>query len=299
VPKLLALAELFGNPESYSFDLASIPDAPAITQVDIGSQIEIAKAAELADLSTEEFYRLNPAFNRWATDPDGPHQLLLPVDKVDDFTARLSSLDPDDRVTWARHTVQRGETLGHIAKRYGVSVSVLKQINDLNGHVVRAGANLIVPSGGRPQPTAVAATGSSSAAAEPKRITHVVRNGDTLWTISRSHGIDMEKLAEWNTLSPDDILRPGQRLIIWKTEPVASNESDGYQLAGPALPVRDMIRRINYVVRRGDSLTRISQRFNVSVADLRKWNSLGRKHALRPGQSLTLYVDVTRQTANL
>ncbi|HED16746.1 MAG TPA: LysM domain-containing protein, partial [Gammaproteobacteria bacterium] len=63
-----------------------------------------------------------------------------------------------------------------------------------------------------------------------------------------------------------------------------------------ALPGNDLIRRIRYVVRRGDSLARIAQRFRVSISQLVKWNKLNPKRYLKPGQRLTMYVDVTKQT---
>lgn len=296
VPKLLALKELFADPENYSIALESIPDEAVVTQVNVGSQIDIAKAAQLADLSIEEFYRLNPAFNRWATDPDGPHDLLLPVDRVDDFYEKLSALDPASRVTWSRHTVRRGETLGQIARHYGIEAGILQKVNNLSSHALRAGSTLVIPSGPKGEAAVLPVSAKSAAPQSPVKMEHVVRNGDTLWGISRDHGVGLDKLAEWNSLASDDVLRPGQRLVIWKTERAAANDDS---LPSSGLPVRDMLRRINYVVRKGDSLTRISQRFRVSVADVRKWNSLSHKQRLRPGQSLTLYVDVTRQTANL
>jgi membrane-bound lytic murein transglycosylase D len=295
VPKLLALSELFAHPQSYGIELEPIPDEPAIAQVDVGAQIDIVKAAQLADMSLDEFYHLNPAFNRWATDPDGPYHLVLPVDKVEDFSAKLSTLDPSERVSWTRHEVRPGETLGQIAKRYGVTVNILKQVNKLNGHSIHAGENLVVPSPSKPGAGESPIDHRTSAG--PARVEHVVRNGDTLWSIARGHGVEVSKLAEWNTLSPDEILRPGQRLVIWEAE--RANSDTAARPYEGFVPVRDMVRRINYVVRKGDSLTRISQRFNVTVAELRKWNSLSHKAHIRPGQSLTLYVDVTRQLANL
>ncbi|MEJ2382242.1 MAG: transglycosylase SLT domain-containing protein [Gammaproteobacteria bacterium] len=85
-PKLLAIAAIIKNPQKYGIQLKPIPNKPQVALVDVGSQIDLALAADMAGISIEEMYRLNPGFNRWATDPRGPYRLLVPVDKKERFT---------------------------------------------------------------------------------------------------------------------------------------------------------------------------------------------------------------------
>ena len=92
VPKLLALADIVKRSDEFKIKLHKIDNSAVISQVDIGSQLDLAKAAQLAQLSLTELQRLNPGFNRWATDPDGPHYLLLPNHKVAPFQERLAKL---------------------------------------------------------------------------------------------------------------------------------------------------------------------------------------------------------------
>jgi membrane-bound lytic murein transglycosylase D len=94
----------------------------------------------------------------------------------------------------------------------------------------------------------------------------------------------VRRLASWNGMAPGDTLRVGQKLVIWTKQSSSKTSHPGSK-----------VRPINYTVRKGDSLSRISSRFNVRVADLRKWNTLPKGHYLQPGQRLKLYVDVTRQ----
>ncbi len=300
VPKLLALARIFADPSAYGVSLPEMPDEPAVLRVATESQIDLAKAAELADISLDELYRLNPAFNRWATDPDGPHELLLPVSAADRFVTALASLDKSQRVSWTRHQIRRGETLGEIAQKYRTTVAVLRDVNGISGHMIREGQNLIVPVAMQDR-TAYRLSADErqravqSAGATESRAVHVVRKGDTLWNIARDHGVGVRQLAQWNAMAPGDPLRPGQRLVIRKSTQTAT-------VAGPAQrhPLSaEATQRISYVVRKGDSLSRISQRFNVRLSELLRWNSLDRDAYLQPGQRLTLYVDVTRQIANL
>src|SRR5690606_8142820 len=120
-------------------------DEPYLAAVDVGRQIDLALAAELAGLDVEQIYLLNPAFNRWATDPDGPHRLLLPRDTAAAFEAALAELGPRDTVRWQRHKIRSGESLLSIANRYDTTVWLVREINGIRGNLIRAGDMLTVP----------------------------------------------------------------------------------------------------------------------------------------------------------
>ena len=103
-----------------------------------------------------------------------------------------------------------------------------------------------------------------------------------------------KQLARWNGISPRDTLSPGQTLVIWSR--VGKNAQIAETIAVPDTgPLFDSQSAVRYRVRKGDSLSHIAQRFNVSVSDLKRWNKLPGKY-LQPGQRLKLYVDVTQQT---
>ncbi len=302
VPKLLALKSLVADPDGHGIRLASIPDRPYLATVRIDSQIDLALAAELAGISLEEIYRLNPGFNRWATAPDGPHRLLLPVDRVARFEQGLARLPPERRIRWVRHNIRPGETLGHIARRYQTTVHVLTQVNKIRGHMIRAGDKLIVPVATRDIGRYTLSAGqrlkrltSRPPARGRKKTVHRVRKGDTFWDLARRYGTTVRELAKWNGLSPKDVLRPGQRLVVWRK----SGRTAVAGITDTAPSRKQKTRRILYVVKKGDSLARISQRFRVRISQLRHWNDLPRGRYLQPGQRLTLYVDVTRQTENI
>ena len=112
VPKLLAMKRLMAEPERYGLEFAAIPNEPYFAVIDTGSQIDLKVAAQLAGTSYDELVALNPGFNRWATDPDGPHRMLVPIDNADAFEAALQTLAPEERVRYddARRSAQR-ETL--------------------------------------------------------------------------------------------------------------------------------------------------------------------------------------------
>ncbi|MDA8622447.1 LysM peptidoglycan-binding domain-containing protein, partial [Psychrosphaera sp.] len=108
-----------------------------------------------------------------------------------------------------------------------------------------------------------------------------VKSGDTLWDISKAYNVNLRSLAKWNGMAPKDPLKPGKKLAIWTKTPKSEKQTG-------------VVRKVTYKVRNGDSLARIAQKFKVNVTDIAKWNKLDTKKYLQPGQSLKLFVDVTR-----
>lgn len=298
VPSLLAVSAVVANPEKYHIELPEILNEPAVTMVRTSEQIDLALFAQLADISIEQVYRLNPGFNHWATIPGQPADLLIPVEKAAIYHERLAETPKDQFIQWQRHKIKSGETLSHIAKRYQTTVKLLKDTNGINNQI-RQGQHLMIPVA-REALTDYALTRQQRHASRLKRHKDgnkkiiVVKKGDTLWDLSRKHKVSHYQLARWNGLAPADTLSPGKKLVLW-TKKSASRQYKKSVSNTHALS-RTTIRTIRYTVRKGDSLALISDKFNVTVKQLLKWNRLSRKSYLQPGQRLTLYVDVTKQS---
>jgi len=318
VPRLLAVRELVADPLKYGIALPPLTNEPHFAVVETGSQIDMALAAELADIDTDRLYALNAGVNRWATDPEGPHRLLVPTAQAETFTTALATLGERERVQWTRHRVKQGESIGQIADKYQTTVAVLREVNGLRGNTIHTGDYLMIP-------TATAAVGrytqSADARAQRQQSTersgnrqeHVVRAGETLWSISRAYGVDIRSLASWNSMAPGDVLSVGRDLVVWTREPVAAAKGPATAALPPAgggaapiaaaigalpaaSPADRMIRQITYVVRRGDSLFSIAQRFRVSVPKLLEWNDVNSAKYLQPGQRLVMFVNVLEQS---
>jgi membrane-bound lytic murein transglycosylase D len=221
VPRLLALCRIIAEPDSFGITLEPIANQPRLAVVDARSQLDLALAAEMAEISTDELHRLNPGFNRWATAPEGPHRLLLPLDKAAVFHTRLTQLDPGQRIQWTRYRIKPGDSLSVIAQKHKLTVSHLKKVNNLRGSRIRAGRYLIIPTpSDRGKPDAAIPTPylakSRSRQTKGTPISYTVRPGDTLWDIGRAFKVSYLKLAKWNNLTPSATLRPRQKLLIWK-----------------------------------------------------------------------------------
>jgi membrane-bound lytic murein transglycosylase D len=304
---LLGIAELVADPAALGLTLPELRNEAQFAVVETGGQIDMALAAELAGIETDALYALNPGFNRWATDPEGPHRLLLPLAQADHFATSLAALGARERVQWTRHRVRAGETIGGVAERYQTTVAVLREINQLRGNTIRAGDYLMIPHATQ---SLASYTQSADARAARKQNTprngerreHVVQNGESLWSISRAYDVEVRSLASWNSMAPGDVLSVGRELVVWTKPPaqIAAGVTAQASLArsdsatGFAATTRN--REITYVVRRGDSLSSIARRFNVSVGKLVEWNSGAAEKYLQPGQRLKMIVDVTNQS---
>ena len=232
VPKLMAMINIVSDPAKYGVELEPIPNTQYFIKVDTGSQVDLNVVAQIANLDVNELARINPGFSRWATDPDGPHYLLVPMGKKDALIDGLDKLSDKDRIQWRRHAVRRGDTLSEISRRYGVSVSAIRRANHLRSNLIRAGQSLLIPISTRRRtirtirPTVPISSPRNPVSAQSQPILHRVRSGETLWGIAQRYNVLIHEIAEWNRINPNDILRLGQRLKIWTSGSPAARYRD-------------------------------------------------------------------------
>lgn len=280
VPQLLALAEVVARPDHYRVPLHDVGNTPYYTAVNVGSQIDLAQAAELAGVEIEELYLLNPGYNRWATDPNGSHRLLIPSDKSARFVQELEKLPADQRVSWQRYKIAPGDSLSVIARRYETTVAAIQQTNKLRGSRIRAGQTLLIPSASGPNAQYAYSIDQRlqkrQSSGKGNKSSYTVRPGDTLWGIARSLDVKVRELASWNNMAPGDTLRPGRKLVAYASAGNSSSRTT---------------RKLSYRVRSGDSLYRIARKFRIDIGDIVRWNKISKGSYLQPGQRLTLFVN--------
>lgn len=288
IPKLLAWRDLILNPENYQTTLASIPNEPYFTVVDVGSQIDLAEAASLAEVDIETIYQLNPAYNRWATDPNTPHTLVVPIEQADIFEHNLAEVPLDQRITWKRYTIQPNDSLIKIAKQFNTDTALIKEVNGLKSHRIRAGKALLIPSASKANEfysksfeQRLAKRQQRSPGNNKHKVNHRVSSGESLWDIAQIYNVSVKSLARWNHMAPGDVLATNINLVVW------TNKS-------PSVASTKETRKLYYRVRSGDSLAYIADKFNLRVKDIKSWNnSIANQKYIQPGQTLTLYVAMT------
>ena len=273
VPKLLAMKQLVLDPEVYGLSFSPIPNQPYFARVLTQSQVNLKLAAEIAGISPDDLYELNPAFHRWATDPSGPHVLLVPVDAADVFADNINQLTPDQRLGVTHYTVSRGDSIASVALQFHTTVNVIRELNDMPTQGLAVGDDLRVPSAVPDLPAKVmlAAARVDGRVRSPRQHVQIVRRGDSLWTIARHHGMNVNTLAMMNGMHPDDALRAGQRIRL--------SSGAGGQSAR---------RRVEYTVREGDTVPQIAMLFQCSVPQLLAWNGLSSHSRIHTGQKLRI-----------
>tara|TARA_R110002072_G_scaffold3149_6_gene23477 strand:+ start:4923 stop:6554 length:1632 start_codon:yes stop_codon:yes gene_type:complete len=292
VPSLLAVAEVLRNNAKYNINFKTIPNKPYFEKIDVSSQIDLATAAKLSGLTMDELYTLNPGFSRWATDPKGPHRLLIPLDKANTFKQKLATLPKSERISWKQHKISKGESLSQIAARYQTSVTALKNINRLKNSRIRAGHSLLIPTAKEDSRFYTLSADARKfkglkKTGNGKRYIYSVKRGDNLWDIGRHYGISVNQLTRWNGISKKSLLKPGQKLTVWVKQDKNSTSNNLIKT------VANNTKPTAYVVKRGDSLWLIARKFDIHVNDLLRWNKLKKGKHLQPGQSLIVQQSVT------
>jgi membrane-bound lytic murein transglycosylase D len=281
VPKLLAMKRLVSDPTSLGLVISAIPNQPYFARVDTHGQIDMKVAAEVAGVTPEEVYELNPAYHRWATDPTGPNWLLLPVDGAQVFTQNISQLSDDERMRVAHYIVKHGDSVATLAHRFKTTVNVVRELNDLPTGALTVGSDLRVPTANVALPPKVmlaAARVDGRVRNSRRPHVHFVRAGagDSLWAIARRSGMDVNTLASMNGMRPGDTLKAGQRIKLT----ARARSSDSAPSAA---------RKVTYTVRVGDTLTQIAKLFQVSVSQILAWNGMS-SHSIVAGQRLIIRV---------
>ncbi len=270
VPAFFAVLLLLKNPASYGLTLDSTTADPWVyDSVLIPAQVELRKVAEWAGTTERVIRDLNPQFLRWATPPDLKNfYLRVPKGTVSQVLAGMEKTPRSRWVTKLLHRVRKGESLWTIARKYGVSMHAIARANHLrNPRYLRVGQLLWIPvpgtRGSRTVGTAVADR-SPDPSSEGKVVV-TVRRGDTLWEIARRLGVTVSDLKKWNRLKTNT-LHPGQRLVAYP-------QKTGY---------------LTYRVQRGDTLSEIARRYQVSVRELMRMNGIRNPRRLQPGQRLKI-----------
>lgn len=291
VPKLLALADLLKNYQTYELTWTPVANTPYFEKVTVDSQIDLVVAAELAELDLEDFYTLNPAFNHWATEPKRDTDLLFPIANAQIFKQALKSTPKEQRIAFKRYVIQPGDSLLSLSKKFNTTVELLRSTNGIRGNLIRVGKPLLIPTAAYTAGQYSKSSQNRTAAKQNRqrdgqKVHIAVQSGDSFWSLAKEYKVGMRQLAAWNNMAPTDPLRIGQKLVVWTEHPKGIAVQSG---------IKNKTRKIRYSVRRGDSIARIAGKFNVRVADVVRWNQINPKKYLQPGQRLTLYVDITQQ----
>jgi membrane-bound lytic murein transglycosylase D len=253
VPKLIAAAMIAKEPEKWGFDHIERWDPLRYDSIEVNDAVGLDVIARLADTTTDAILELNAQFVRRVTPPNRSVWVRVPPGRADSAAERLAVLPPEHRVTFIEHAIARGETLGQIAVRYHVTVDLILSANrGVQARSLRPGRVLVIPTSGiapsrwsaasRPSrsaarstlrrsppvllssvarvgrkpasPARAPASSMSSTTTTVSRTVHIVRRGESVFSISRTFGVPLDALLKHNGLTRRSLIRPGQALRI-------------------------------------------------------------------------------------
>jgi membrane-bound lytic murein transglycosylase D len=228
LPKLQALKNLILHPQAYGVTLEPIPNEPYFATITKTRDIDVRLAAKLAEMPVDEFIALNPGFSRPLIRTAVAPRIVLPADRVDVFHENLEKYEDRSLVSWKTYVPQHGENLEAIAKKHGLTLGQLKEVNGIAPRSRNVPNLLVVPIKEAAEKFSHLPLMYAPPIVKqlPRRtLVHIVRAGETEYGIARRYRVGVEDLKRWNRISS---LQPGQRLVI---QAAARSPSRGRPLA--------------------------------------------------------------------
>ena len=178
---------------------------------------------------------------------------------------------PEKTVAVKYHKVRRGETLGSIARRYGISVSQLKRWNGLRSNTAKVGKTLKVSN---PAKQSKSTTTTTTTTSNEKQKYYTVKRGDSLSSIAERFGVTVAQLREWNGIEADDI-NAGVRIAVDASASRRVSKSES----------KPEVKTSTYTVKKGDGLGAIAERHGMTLQEIRELNGL-KDNNIQAGQKL-------------
>ena len=300
VPAILAAVVISKDPEKFGFSLEKEPRVE-YDSVAIDSATDLGVVAKLVGSDVDTIRDLNPALARLMTPPGYPDfEVHLPSGTGARFAEQFASIPVSQRIPWRTHTVQRGETLAAISRRYGVSTAQIRQANSLGqGQALQSGAALQIPTYIAPPSIghgditrASSSRGNGSGSGSSGRVVYKVRRGDTLSSIASRYRVSVDQLRSLNGLGPRGTIQVGERLVVSSRK----SSSGGGSSTGAKSASKGSVSRsaaaasgtTRYKVRQGDTLFRIAKSLSTTVERICDLNNLSAGDPLVPGRVLKI-----------
>lgn len=271
IPTYIATSLIASNPESYGIE--RIAPGPEYTYhvVPVTGMLSLDDVATMASTDVATIKALNPNLRRDTLPPTvGAFYLRIPIGSYDGFVAAFEALPPSARRPSGEYIVKRGDTLSGIGSQFGVSVSMIMQKNGLRSTNIRIGQRIVVPIADYSNaiPDINFADAASTQVQYRRRLNRPIR-------------MEQQVVA-----SNEATETPAESTPIRTVSQQSSGTSSGPSTT--QTPKTDT--RIDYSVRRGDTLGGIASKHNVSLSNLRSWNSISGSR-INVGQRLTIYTD--------
>lgn len=290
VPLIFAACIISKDPEKYGFTDIVYEEPIRWEEVSVNKSMSLASIAKAIGCSEEELRTLNPELLRHTTPPNfRDYKLKIPVGYGSVFAAAYDDIGPSMASNMVTHKVKRGESIGSISSRYGVSKYAILEANSMTTKSkLIAGKELLVPIPAdreyvESEPAKKTTTRSAS------NSIYRVRSGDTMWDIAKAFGTTVDAIRQINTLPRGSRLYVGQKLRIpGSGKKVTGDDEPTYASAEEQSGKSSGDGASTYTVRSGDTVWDIARKYNMTTGELRRLNNLGSRATIKPGQRLII-----------
>lgn len=220
VPKIIAAALISKNLAKYGFEDVKYEEPLIWETVNVPAGVDLRSIATLIQVDFEYLKLINPELRRSITPPNADSwDVRVPPHKKDILIAKHAELKGRKHGHFISHNLRRGETLGHVSRKYGVDIRTLMDLNQIrDARRLRVGQQLQIPADyTAPRPRATNTTwkpkSSQSSTQRSNSKTYVVRRGDNLSSIAKKTGTSVSKLRAANGIRGSKLF-VGQRLRL-------------------------------------------------------------------------------------
>ena len=252
VPKLQAVKNIIATPDEYGITLPVVENQPYFVTIEKTRNIDIAVAAQLAEMSLDDFRALNPQFNRPVIVAGKDTQILLPESNAEKFKHNLENWG-HALSSWTSHKIENSRVkIAAIAQRFGTTEEVIRQVNHIPPKMVlKAGSTILVP--------ITASSGNSAITpeiAERARVSfepdgpitrtlHVkVQRSDSLASLAKRHRVSVAQIKLWNNIKGNN-LAFGQSLQLHLPMKPAVNNTRKATTKAPAAQKRVQPKKVS------------------------------------------------------
>jgi membrane-bound lytic murein transglycosylase D len=317
VPQYIAAAVVGLNPGKYGFDVQLDPPFE-YDLVTIDDCVDLSVLAQCAGTDLSTMRELNAELIQNCTPPGYKgYKLKIPVGSFGMFLKNYAQVPTEKKRDWATHTVKRGETIGAIAKKYGLSKSLLAKANNISlKRKLLSGASLVIPVSGKSiasriqtdteisekKNRQVKIRNTNLESSNKTKISYKVKKGDTLGEIAAMYDVRVTDLRIWNDIPYGKHIKAGAIIDIYvskekavmfaqdspslkKTEAVALQKAD----RGKKTTSKIKSHWVVHTVKSGETLGKIANKYGVTIRDIKNWNGF-RNDLIKPDQELEIYI---------
>ena len=258
LPKLLAIASVINNPKLTQSVLTPVPNHAVFATVSIKKQYNLSVLANLANTTETEIRMYNPGYRRFSTGPGTHDHFVIPSSSLTTFSDNVKTYK-GEHVTWRHHTVVAGDNLSTLAKTYHTNVGIIKEVNHLDNDELKLKQILLIPVSLYQQSLAKHTTTNQQIAEDnipgPTRVEYTVKHADTLDGIAKKFNVTSREIKYWNQIQ-SPYIAVGRTIIIWQNHYVPNHVY------------------FTHIVKSGETLSSISKKFDVSIDEILRYNSL-------------------------